>query len=289
MISIIIIVKNDIRIKKTLEKLRLLPGINKREIIVVDASCGSLEKIRLKFPEVKWINFKGISDKKATYSEQRNLGIKKSKGSIIVFIDSDCIPEDQWLNNLTGPILEGKEIITSGAVLSLPKGYMIADRQAGPYMKYGFTANMALNKNVFKEVGLFDESFERCEDTDISIRIINDGYKIRYVKDAIVYHDSGNFRNNINRNYYNGVGMAKIYKRYKSELCPTKIVKNLRTIYSIVYVLYIILLPITIIFPYYPLLIFLPSIIFWRNPLKELLNIIQAWGLIVGLFTPSNK
>jgi len=53
--------------------------------------------------------------------------------------------------------------------------------------------------------------------------------------------------------------------------------------------LYIILLPVTIIFPYYPLLVFLPSIILRRNPAKELFNITQGLGLIIGLLTPNRK
>lgn len=288
-ISVIIIVKNDIRIKKTLEKLRSVSGMNNSEIIVVDASCGSLDKIRLKFPEVKWIDFKSMSDKKATYSEQRNFGIQESKSDIIVFIDADCIPEDNWLINLTEPILEGREMVTTGAILSLPKSYMRKEIQLSDYTKIGDTANIAFSKNVFKEIGLFDPGSQRCEDTDISIRVINYGYKIKYIKDAIVYHDWGNFKTNIKRSYYSGLCMAKIYKKHKSELYPTKVIKNTSTINSIVYVLYIVLLPITIVFPYYPLLIFLPSIIFWHSPLKELCNLTQALGLIKGLLTPNRK
>jgi len=175
MISIIIIVKNGIRIEKILEKLRLVAGINNSEIIVVDASCGLLDKIRLKFPEVKWINYKNISSKKATYAEQRNLGIKRAKGNIIVFIDADCIPESQWLNNLTRQILDGKELISAGTVISSPKSYMISNRLKGTYVKECPTMNMALNKKVFDDIGLFDENFERCEDADICIRALKIG------------------------------------------------------------------------------------------------------------------
>jgi len=289
MISIIIIVKNDRSIETTLEKLRSVAGINNSEIIVVDASNGSLNTIKMKFPEVNWIDFKNISNNKATFPEQRNLGIKRAKGNIIVFIDADCIPESQWLNNLTRQIVDGKESITAGTVISSPKSYMVSDRLKGTYVKECPTMNMALNKKVFDDIGLFDENFERCEDIDICIRAIKKGYKIRYIKDAIVYHNWGNFKKNIARSFYSGIGRAKIYKKHKDELRPRKIVTNLNYIYSLTYMLYIILLPVTIIFPYYPLLIFLPSIILRRNPVKELFNITQALGLIIGLLTPNRK
>ena len=287
--SIIIIVKNDRSIETTLEKLRSIAGINNSEIIVVDASNGSLNTIKMKFPEVNWIDFKNISNNKATFPEQRNLGIKRAKGNIIVFIDADCIPESQWLNNLTRQIVDGKESITAGTVISSPKSYIVSERLKGTYVKECPSMNMALKKEVFDDIGLFDENFERCEDTDICIRAIKKGYKIRYIKDAIVYHNWGNFKKNITRSFYSGTGRAKIYKKHKDELHPKKIVTNLNYIYSLTYMLYIILLPVTIIFPYYPLLIFLPSIIFRRNPVKELCNIIEALGLIIGLLTPNRK
>jgi GT2 family glycosyltransferase len=287
--SIIIIVKNDRSIETTLEKLRSIAGINNSEIIVVDASNGSLNTIKMKFPEVDWINFKNISNKKITIPEQRNLGIKRAKGNIIVFIDADCIPESQWLNNLTRQIVDGKESITAGTVLSSPKSYMGREWLKGTYVKECPSMNMALKKEVFKEIGLFDENFGRVSDSDICIRAIKKGYKIRYIKDAIVYHNWGNFKKNIARSFYSGIGRAKIYKKHKDELYPKKIVTNLQNIYSLTYMLYIILLPVTIVFPYYPLLIFLPSIILRRNPVKELFNIIQALGLIIGLLTPNRK
>ena len=289
MISIIIIVKNDISIENTLEKLRLVDGIKSSEIIVVDASSGLLNTIKLKFPEIDWINFKNISNKKITIPEQRNLGIKRAKGNIIVFIDADCIPESQWLNNLTRQIVDGKESITAGTVISSPKSYMGGERLKGTYVKECPSMNMALKKEVFKEIGLFDENFGRVSDSDICIRAIKKGYKIRYIKDAIVYHNWGNFKKNIARSFYSGIGRAKIYKKHKDELYPKKIVTNLQNIYSLTYMLYIILLPVTIVFPYYPLLIFLPSIILRRNPVKELFNIIHALGLIIGLLTPNRK
>lgn len=289
MISIIIIVKNDRNIETTLEELRSIAGINNSEIIVVDASNGSLNTIKMKFPEVNWINFKNILNKKITIPEQRNLGIKRAKGNIIVFIDADCIPESQWLNNLTRQIVDGKESITAGAVISSPKSYMVSGRLKGTYVKECPSMNMALKKEVFREIGLFDENFGRASDSDICIRAIKKGYKIRYIKDAIIYHNWGNFKKNINRSFYSGIGRAKIYKKHKDELYPRKIVTNLKSIYYLTYMLYIILLPVTIIFPYYPLLIFLPSIILRRNPVKELFNIVQALGLIIGLLTPNRK
>lgn len=61
------------------------------------------------------------ANKKYTYSEQRNLGLKKAEGEIIVFIDSDCIPTKNWLIELVKPIRGEEENIVVGFVKSIGK------------------------------------------------------------------------------------------------------------------------------------------------------------------------
>ena len=109
MISIITIVYKDRRISNLLKRLIELPKPEDTEIIVVDSSKGTLDDIKKIFPKVKWICFNNITNKKFTYSDQRNMGVRKAKGEIIVFIDSDCVPQKNWLTELTKPIKEGKE------------------------------------------------------------------------------------------------------------------------------------------------------------------------------------
>ena len=64
------------------------------------SSNGRIDDIRDKFPEVRWIYYPTLNIKKTTIPEQRNLGVKESKGNIVVFIDADCVPVKNWLNEL---------------------------------------------------------------------------------------------------------------------------------------------------------------------------------------------
>jgi GT2 family glycosyltransferase len=56
------------------------------------------------------------------------------------------------------------------------------------------SGNMALRRQAFDDVGLFDErfgagaSFPSAEDNDFGYRLLEAGYEIAFVPDAIVYH-----------------------------------------------------------------------------------------------------
>ena len=122
MISIVIIVKNDKRIFTLLEKLEKISTKQKFETIVIDASdILLLNKYKL-FKKVRL--YKYPPKRKKTYAEQRNEGIRKAKGDIVVFIDADCLPSNSWLDELIDPILNEKESIVSGAVRPLHNNFI---------------------------------------------------------------------------------------------------------------------------------------------------------------------
>ena len=69
--------------------------------------------LKFRFPKVRWIYFHNKTNKKITIPEQRNLGIKKARGDIIVFIDANCVPRKNWLVELTMPIFKDNENIVA--------------------------------------------------------------------------------------------------------------------------------------------------------------------------------
>lgn len=284
MISIIIIVKNDPRIEALLAKLATIKSPEQKEIIVVDASKGSLDEIRLKYPYVTWLDFPPLLHKK-TYAEQRNMGIKSAKGDIIVFIDADCIPDTDWLAHLISPIQKKGELIVSGACRPFGKSFIHKEEQYGKYREECETMNIAIAKEVFEKVGYFDEHLEGCEDSDFCIRARRKGYKIRHTKDAIIYHDWGGIMKNVTRSYYGGRDRIRLYTKHINHLG----VLNSNNIYTAYYVLYLVFLPLAFLFPWYVLILFIPSLVKRRNPIKELFNLVFAVGVLVQLFTIITK
>ncbi len=116
--------------------------------------------------------------KKLNISQLRNLGVRKSNGDIIVFIDSDCVARKNWLKNLVFPLLyNGYE--ASG-------GYYYLD---GKKLSNWFsTANFAIKKKTLFKIGMFDTWMPTHEDVDLFLRLRKKGIVIYESKDSYVDH-----------------------------------------------------------------------------------------------------
>jgi cellulose synthase/poly-beta-1,6-N-acetylglucosamine synthase-like glycosyltransferase len=291
MISIIIIVKNDRAVEDTLISLKDIKLPEKTEIIVIDASKKeTLLDIKKKFPKVRWIYYKNKTEKKITIPEQRNLGLEKSNGDIIVFLDSNCIPKKDWLYELTKPILDDRESIVAGWIRSYKKSIYDNYYKGSKYVEESPTGNLAFRKNILYKVGYFDESLSAGEDIDFTWRAVDNGYKIRFNPKAIIYHDWGNLKKEINRGIRYGAAATKLYKKH------TKRIKNIfrfghemYSIYTIFFFIYMIsLIPVTIFFHYYPLFILIPLIKNIKNrPIRKIIfDFFYGLGILKELLSP---
>lgn len=286
MISIIIVVKNDKRIEEVLKKLIKMPKPQKIEVIVIDSSEGTLDDIKKRFPIVRWIYYHNKKKKKITIPEQRNLGLKEAQGDIVAFIDADSVPDDNWILRLSESINEKEKTIISGSVQSIGGETIwdIRDGSTNPpkYLPDAGALNMIFRKDIIKEVGFFDENLECGEDIDFSWRAVDTGYKIEYKKDIIVYHDWGNLKQEIRRAFWYGKIRVKLYKKHPRRL------KNLLSydMVTLAYPLFIVALPLTLFWPFYPFLILIPIIKnIKRRPLKVvLINLIFGLGVLKGFF-----
>jgi len=266
MISIIIPVKNDKKIERTIKILKSIPKPEKIEIVVVDASGGNLDFIKKKFPTVKWVNFINKTKKKYTFTEQINLGLKSASGDLIAFIDADCIPHKKWLIELARPIRKEGEDYVTGLVKPLEENsihegvWKKIDKKI--YRDETGSANSLFRKKIIKEVGYFDESFEAGSDVDFSWRVINKGYKIRYNPKAIIFDHWGNLRQEIKRAGKYSEARVKLYRKHPDRLNNlTKDNKDLFTLYAPLFFIYVILIPpMAFIWPYYLLGIVIPII-----------------------------
>ncbi len=285
-ISIIIIVKNDRGIADTLAGLATQKRPVPTEIIVVDASEPSLMAgIRKQYPDVHWYQFVPIIPNKTSIPEQRNFGIRHAEGEIIVFIDANCVPSENWLVELTKPILDGSETMTAGSVrASNPKTRVNLNPvdMKSDYLSSSPTINLAFKKNLLDKVGEFDESFLFGSDVDFTWRCRALGNKIRFVRQATVTHDWGDFKDEIKRSFKYGRARAKLLikhpeRRYEDLLGDSLAIP--------VYTLYFIGLPLTMIVWWYPFTILvLMAKNIGQQPIKTVfLNSAYTLGFIKGI------
>ena len=138
----------------------------------------------------------------------RNFGAKVANGSILAFIDADCVAQENWLLNLVRWIPRDSGIAGGP---NLPKHFIrtsvtdAIDNVLGTYLGCGGSpqflqirklsevyavpaCNLGISKSLFEEVGGFDETLTYNEDSDLCNRIRARGDKIIYNPEAKVGH-----------------------------------------------------------------------------------------------------
>ncbi len=209
-ISIIILTYNKLDYtKKCLEALRKnTPKEFLKDIIIIDnkSSDGTQEYLR----KIDWINF--VENKINTgFAKGCNQGAKLAKGDILLFLNNDTEVQKGWLESLL-KVLEKKDVAVVGSKLLFPDGLIqhagiviandriprpIYYRESPdrPYVnkqrefKAVTAACLAVKRDIFQEVGGFDETyFNSMEDVDLCLKIFNKGYKIIYCPESVIIH-----------------------------------------------------------------------------------------------------
>lgn len=135
-------------------------------------------------------------EKPGSYSA-RNRGVAESRGAILAFTDSDCLPEPDWLRNLVEDMSDSElragavEILTSGPKPTLIERYdQIKGIPQLLYVSRGYaaTANLAVPAELFHSLGGFDEGRYSGGDADFCRRALRFGARLTYVADAVVNH-----------------------------------------------------------------------------------------------------
>lgn len=129
----------------------------------------------------------------------RNRGARAADAEIVVFTDSDCVPEAEWLERLLagfGPGVVGVGgsygIVNRDKYLARMVHEEIAARHAamGADVDFLGSFNVAYRKVAFEAVVGFDETFTTAsgEDNDLAYRLQDAGGVLRFVQEARVSH-----------------------------------------------------------------------------------------------------
>jgi glycosyltransferase involved in cell wall biosynthesis len=131
----------------------------------------------------------------------RNIGVKEARSDTVLFIDADCIVQEEWLSSMVEQLFADASIAgVGGTYTTLNResptarfvGYDIAYRHARlnkPIDHLG-TYSAAFRKKALLDVGLFDETFAQAdsEDNDVSYRLVERGYRLAFQPKAVVSH-----------------------------------------------------------------------------------------------------
>jgi glycosyltransferase involved in cell wall biosynthesis len=274
MVSVIIPSYNS---EKTIEKC--LSSLQKQnyegvfEVILVDSSeDGTSAIVKNLFPNVNviWLN------KKTDPGTARNLGIEKAKGEILLFLDSDCYVQPDWMSKMVKTHQEQPDLsAVGGAVIPeysnknsvIYAGYMAEFREFIPqhkkkYIRHIPTMNISYKKKIFSEYGYFDSRFYPQEDLIFNYRLSGNGEKILFDPTIVVTH---RFRKELNSFLTHQKRIGEITARVL-KILPLPGYRIVRHPFLFV-----------IIWPILPMIKFVRTIaVFYRYQRKELMRNISA-------------
>jgi GT2 family glycosyltransferase len=179
------------------------------EIIIIDnnSSDSSNNEIKEKYPNIIL-----IENKKNLGMTARNLGINIAKGEFIVFLDSDTIVQEKWLDELVNSYIkngdglyqpklldkENPKIINSAGNqinifgLGYSRGKTLEDNdQFNKFQKIGYTSGACTftSSKIIKKIGKIDQIFFAYhDDLDYGWRAWLQGIPSYYEPKSIVYH-----------------------------------------------------------------------------------------------------
>jgi GT2 family glycosyltransferase len=253
------------------------------EIIVGNGSSrDNTEDVLVDYEKKTPCKFIWFTEESAGISAARNLCISRSKGDIICFTDDDCIAEENWITTL----IEGFIDDTIGAV----GGKVVSYQMKTPIQEYIeeseilsqdkfmsknklITSNAAYRRKILKEIEGFDNFLVACEDVDISIKTQLLGFNLRYIPQAVIFHDHADtVKGLLKRSYRNGIGLVRLHKKYgiKYNLAYNTCISGYRIVVIVIR---------------YPLTL-LSAVVSKKNKyfvMKPLFEVIRSGGLTWGI------
>jgi len=186
-----------------------------RVIVVENGSTdSSLELLQKNYPQVVVI----VHDHNLGFAGGVNAGIRRSitdGDEFVALFNNDAVADPDWLKGLLADLVanddagittckllntERKQLDSTGECYSTwglpyPRGRdePRSDKYDTQVAIFGATGGATLYRvSMLKEIGIFDEDFfAYYEDVDISFRAQLAGWKVRYVPEAIAYHQIG--------------------------------------------------------------------------------------------------
>jgi glycogen(starch) synthase len=194
-------------LRNTLESLRFLDYARFEVCVVHGPTADGTRELLVEYAG----RVKVAACPQRNLSMARNIGIALAAGEIVAFIDDDGLAEPEWLDHLEAAFLDPSVGGAGGVVYdhtgSSPQyWYSSANRlgradwaRATPADEFNFPfsfnipyvqgTNSAFRRDALIAIGGFDEEIEfYLDETDVCCRMVDAGYQIRQLPNAVVHH-----------------------------------------------------------------------------------------------------
>ncbi|MGH9022945.1 MAG: mycofactocin biosynthesis glycosyltransferase MftF, partial [Acidimicrobiia bacterium] len=182
----------------------------------------------------------------------RNQGFEHAEGELVAFLDSDCVPEEGWLEALTAHFADplvgavaprvvvakgspSTRTVTGGRVRNAMRGYESARSpldlgpepaavRPGGMVPYVPGAALVVRREAMIDAGGFDESLRFGEDVDLVWRLHGLGWSVRFDPLGRVVHEHGRGLSSwVAARVGYGSSAAPLAQRHPGDLAPVHV------------------------------------------------------------------
>lgn len=200
-------------------------------IVVDDGSTDASVKLVTQFSKQSSLPIELIHQENAGPAKARNVGAEHSPEEALLFLDSDCIPAENWVEEMVSPLAGdtigcycGNRVRNKENTIARYVDYEMTrrhERMIGKDIDAISTYSASFLKKVFDEHGGFSTEYREAsgEDFDLTFNIARAGYKLRFVDSTFVYqYHPSSISEYLVRQAKRGYWRVKLYLRNKDKI-----------------------------------------------------------------------
>ncbi|MCJ7508975.1 MAG: glycosyltransferase family 2 protein, partial [candidate division Zixibacteria bacterium] len=209
---------------------------DRMEVLVVDGMSEDDTKLIVKEIASRYGFMKLLENSQKLSSSGRNIGIKNSKGEIILFVDGHCyIPSNHLLRDMVEIFEKTRaDCLCRPQPLNPPDisfFQKIVALARGSFLGHGLDSTIYTQKEdwvdptssgamyvkeVFEKIGYFDEKFDACEDVELNFRVKKANLK-SYISPrlTILYYPRENLTKLFKQMWRYGQGRFKFARKHR--------------------------------------------------------------------------
>lgn len=235
-ISVIMRSKNDGKVIEATLNMLFAQTIQDFELLNVDSGStdGTLEIIK-RFPT----KLTQIEPEQYDPGTVLNTMTGKATGELVVFLNSDATPvDDHWLENLVRAFEDKTVVVTYGRQLPRKDAYDLVafdyerayPADPDPKISEDFIsfASAAFRRRIWEKFRFYEGGLS--EDYAWANVLIENGYRVTYVPDSMVYHSHNlNTRNLFRKEFFQN-GVAMVYVKNQQANLMKEIIAFLKSV-----------------------------------------------------------